>query len=119
MVISKELAMHSDSLIVDPQEVYELYEEVSSFSEIPSIRDLYGQYCMTVDVRLADIQVTAYLDDYDKLSGNVPDYMQSEISQMVGFPINMTPEELMLVLDSNNLAYWNQDLKQSPLQEVW
>lgn len=117
--MGRELALSSESIAIDPEEIYKIYKEIAHFTIIPTLHEIYGQYCTVVDSRMIDLQRKMYLDDYESGSGNIPDFIKHDILGYIGIPINMSPEEIAEVLNRAGLTYWLRGLQQSPLREVW
>lgn len=117
--MNSEIALSSESVMVDPEKVYEIYVQIAEISVIPRMHEIYGQYCIVVDSELIKLQQSLYLDDYEASSGNIPDYIKHDITQYVGIPIDMSPEEIRWLLEKGNLSYWLDGFQNSSIQEVW
>lgn len=120
MVTSSELALSSETISIDVEEIYKIYESVAGYKMIPDINDIFGHYCTEVDSRITDFQQKFYLDDYDSESGNIPDGLIHEVAEYIRLPLDMTPEELRYILDYANFVYRESGvLQNTPLKEIW
>ena len=117
---SGELVLSDVSISLDPNEIYKMYEEISQFLGVPKLHEVFGHYCTEVDGRIVEFQKKFYLDDYDSESGNIPDYLFAELAERIGIPLDLSPEELIFILDRAKLVYWSSEgIKNSPLEGVW
>lgn len=107
------------------ESVFHIYSDITVYFTQPTINNIQGEYYRLVDLKVIDVLVRFYPDEYydgspGKKPGNVvPDHMRNNLSEYVGMPLEITEQIIMDILDDHQMFYIHNGPRNSPLKGVW